>query len=298
MDLLEESLTELGSTYVEYAKGYLCNCVLSPITHARGGDRNRSLAIWPEINRYQCYSCGQKGEIQELFHKLYELMPSDKTEKIAAKWDNSLWHVKNRLKQRNTKSKFYLDEEILENFLPISGKPLDYLLDRKLDPEVIAWYDIRMNPAQDQAVFPIRDSKGLLGAIGRHIEKKQHYKYFHESTLVLGGEDRLKHSRIIVVEGWIDVLKITKWAADYDCDVVCCWTSRLSDHHIKALASWDKYVFLMLDQDKAGHTGANDFQNKYPGLSTRLNWDFKNQKNEIADCGDMTENQFRRLFDV
>ena len=54
----------------------------------------------------------------------------------------------------------------------------------------------------------------------------------------------------------------------------------------------------MLDQDSAGHKGAKKFAKEYPGLFTRLEWDFKNEKGEIADVGDMTESQFRSFFNV
>jgi DNA primase len=293
---LEESLSQI-TTYKEYSKGYLCKCPFAPKTHPKGYDRSPSLVVWPEINFHQCYSCGKKGRIEELFLELSRLIPNTLHDELAAKWADSLWHVHHKIKDRPKREKLYLDEDILEHFPVLED--YSYIFSRGVNSEAAKWYNLRYDPRADRVVFPVRDlTGGLLGFVGRDTQRKGHFKYFFESTFVLGGEDKLQNERIVIVEGFFDVLKAWPWAQSLGLDIACCWTATLSHEHIKTLAKLDKYVFLMLDQDSAGHKGAKKFAKEYPGLFTRLEWDFKNEKGEIADVGDMTESQFRSFFNV
>jgi len=293
---LESSLQQI-TTYKQFASGYLCRCPFAPKTHPKGTDRSPSLVIWEEINRFHCYSCNQKGTINDLFTNLARIIPSPLHEKLAADWGESLWHIRSKFIERNQHETIYLDEEILEHFPPVTGPGKDYLIvDRGIDEQAIIEYDIRYDPRSNRVVFPVRDRKGLLGFVGRNIKMKEHFKYFIESTKVLGGEDKFKYERIVIVEGFLDLLKCWPWANDMGLDVGVCWTATLSDTQIRKLANLDKYVYLMLDQDGAGNKGTDKFSKVYPGLSTRLTWDFLNVKGEIADVGDMTEQQFRSFY--
>ncbi len=293
VDLLD-SLNKI-TTVKEYAKGYLCKCPFAPKTHSKGYDRSPSLVVWPEIGRFACYSCGRKGIIPQLFTDLAELIPNPVHDELAVKWQDSLWHVTYKLREKPKTEKVYLSEEILEHFPPLED--FSYIQSRKIDKVAAIEYDLRMDHRSNRVVFPVRDTTGgLLGFVGRHTERKEHFKYFFESSLVLGGEDKLKHERIIIVEGIFDLLKAKPWAESLGIDIACCWTASLSTHHVKTLAKLDKYVYLMLDQDSAGNNGANKFARDYPGLATRLVWDFTNDKGEVSDVGDMTEEQFRSFY--
>lgn len=292
---LVESLDKI-TTYKEYSKGYLCKCPFAPKTHAKGYDRSPSLVVWPDINFFKCYSCGQTGNIRELFLDLARLIPNPTHDELAIKWADSLWHINYKFREKRQSEKIYLDDAILEHFPPLED--FSYLFARGVGEAAIKEYDIRYDPRMDRVVFPVRDAKGLLGFVGRDIKRKGHFKYAFESTLVLGGEDKLKHERIILVEGLIDLLKAWPWANSLGIDIACCWTATVSHQHIKTLAQLDKYVYLMLDQDDAGNKGSAKFGKEYPGLATRLVWDFRNENGEIADVGDMNESQFRSFFNV
>ena len=295
---LEECLGKI-TTYKTYSKGYLCRCPFASKTHAKGYDRSPSLAVWPEINFFGCYSCGVRGEIRDLFVKLAELIPTDLHKELSLKWQDSLWHIRHRLIERPESERVYLSEEILEHFPKVYGEGKDYLIhQRKVDESAIEEYDIRWDDRSRRVVFPVRDKTGLLGLVGRDIDRKGHFKYFLESNSVLCGEDKLKNERIAVVEGFLDILKVWPMANQLGIDLVCCGTASLSHKHVEILAERDAFVYLMLDQDDAGNKGATKFAKVYPGLSTRLVWDFKNEKGEIADVGDMTSEQFRSFFNV
>lgn len=293
---LEESLQQI-TTYKEYSKGFLCRCPFAPKTHPKKYDRSPSLVVWPEINFFQCYACNQKGSISNLFVDLARLLPTPLHEKLAAQWADSLWHIHSKLRDKPVLEKVYLDEQILEHFPEINQAGTSYLLSRGVDKAAIREYDIRYDPRSNRVVFPVRDyTRKLLGMVGRNIEKKEHFKYFVSTTQVLGGENKLRFDRIAIVEGFIDLLKAWPWATDLGIDIACCWTAQLSHDHVKRLAMLDKYVYLMLDQDGAGNKGAREFAKVYPGLSTRLVWDHKNEKGEVADVGDMTEEQFTSFW--
>lgn len=284
------------TTYVEYSKGYLCRCPFAPKTHQRGYDRSPSLAVWPEIGFFKCYACGQCGKIPELFTKLAAIIPNELHLGLADKWENSVWRVNYLFREKETSPKIILDEDILEHFPKLTD--FSYLDSRGVSREVVDVFDLRYDPRSDRVVFPVRDkTSSLVGFVGRGVSTKSHWKYFFESNLVLGGEDKLAYERIIVVEGFFDLLKAWPWARSMGLDIVCCWTATLSDTHINTLAKLDKYVYLMLDQDAAGNKGANKFAKVYPGLSTRLQWNFENEKGEISDVGDFTEQQFRGFFE-
>lgn len=293
---LETSLSKI-TTYKEFSGGFLCRCPFAPKTHPKKCDRSPSLVIYTDSNFFQCYSCGQKGRINELFTQLAVLIPSKIHEDLAFLWGESLWHIRSKLMERPLKEKVYLDEQILEHFPEINQAGTSYLLGRGVDKAAIREYDIRYDPRSNRVVFPVRDYTGkLLGMVGRNIEKKEHFKYFVSTTQVLGGENKLRFDRIAIVEGFIDLLKAWPWATDLGIDIACCWTAQLSHDHVKRLAMLDKYVYLMLDQDGAGNKGAREFAKVYPGLSTRLVWDHKNEKGEVADVGDMTEEQFTSFW--
>jgi len=294
---LEASLEKI-TTFKTFEKGYLCRCPFAPKTHTRSYDKSPSLVIWGEIDFYQCYSCGQRGHIKELFLDLAKLIPSNLHEELAVQWQDSLWHVRSRIKEREDYPLVKLDEGMLQFFPPVYGEGKQYLLEKRgIDNSAIEHYDIRFDERSNRVVFPLRTmNKDLVGFVGRDIARKGHYKYMAETSKLLGGEDKLKYERIVVVEGFMDVLKCWPWANELGLDVVCCWTATLSRHQIKTLAKLDKFVYLMLDQDAAGNKGAAKFGKEYPGLCTRLEWDFLNSKGEVADVGDMNETQFKGCF--
>ena len=293
---LETSLSQI-TTFKTFASGYLCRCPFAPKTHPKRTDRSPSLVIWEENCYFKCYSCGKHGTINDLFTELARIIPSPLHEKLASDWGESLWHIRSKLRDRPVPETIYLDEDILEHFPPVYGPGKDYLIrDRAIDERAILEYDIRYDERSKRVVFPVRDKTGLLGFVGRNIERKEHFKYFVESTKVLGGEDKFKHDRVAIVEGFMDLLKCWPWASDMGLDVGCCWTATLSETQVRKLANLDSYVYLMLDQDAAGSKGAEKFAKVYPGLSTRLAWGFTNDKGEVSDVGDMTEEQFRSFY--
>lgn len=294
MDLEEDlrSITDVKG----YSNGFLCRCPFAKVTHPRGFDRSPSLVVFPEYGFWRCYSCGMCGSVQELFTKLADTIPSDKHLRLADKWRDSMWEVRWKLREKPSNTELVeLDEQILSAFPTLED--YSYLHGRGISNESIKFFDIRWDSRSKMVVFPVRNfRKRLVGFVGRSVVEKSHRKYFFESSLVLGGEDKLKYERIVVVEGFMDVLKCWPWANELGLDVVCCWTATLSRHQIKTLAKLDKFVYLMLDQDAAGNNGAAKFGKEYPGLCTRLQWDFLNSKGEVADVGDMNETQFKGFF--
>ncbi len=124
------------------------------------------------------------------------------------------------------------------------------------------WQDGYYAFFRDRLTIPIRDHIGNIIAFGaRALHADQQPKYLNSSDSIiydksqtLYGIDHLKqwvkdHHAIIVVEGYFDVIALSK--AGYDIAVATCGTS-LTASHIKILQRYSDRIHFLFDADPAG----------------------------------------------
>ena len=124
------------------------------------------------------------------------------------------------------------------------------------------WQDGYYAFFRDRLTIPIRDHIGNIIAFGaRALHADQQPKYLNSSDSIiydksqtLYGIDHLKkwvkeHNAIIVVEGYFDVIALSK--AGYDIAVATCGTS-LTASHIKILQRYSDHIHFLFDADPAG----------------------------------------------
>lgn len=124
------------------------------------------------------------------------------------------------------------------------------------------WQDGYYAFFRDRLTIPIRDHIGNIIAFGaRALHADQQPKYLNSSDSIiydksqtLYGIDHLKqwvkdHQAIIVVEGYFDVIALSK--AGYDIAVATCGTS-LTASHIKILQRYSDRIHFLFDADPAG----------------------------------------------
>jgi DNA primase len=113
----------------------------------------------------------------------------------------------------------------------------------------------------DRVVFPVYNHQSkLVGAVGRAIgdDPKKYHNYFgFKSTKAMGGEDQYETARkkALLVEGFMDLLTLSPLCSEFDFDVYCSWTSKLSSRHASHLISRYQKLLVWYDKDEAGDEG-------------------------------------------
>lgn len=126
--------------------------------------------------------------------------------------------------------------------------------------------DIYYDRFRQRIMFPIRNKRGqVIGFGGRVLDDLQQPKYlnspetplFHKSNEVYGLYELLKKnpkpSRILLVEGYMDVVTLAQFGIDY---AVAALGTNLTATQLQLLFRSTPEVILCFDGDKAGHDAA------------------------------------------
>jgi len=291
---ISADLTKLGISHKEYSKGYICQCPFAEWTHEKGSDINKSLVIWPEIDKFQCYACGCKGDYYSFLTTVNKYRKDSVSAALLLGWSADAHRLKLKLR-RPVKQRFrreYFDDDLLQTFPSCVGTAGEkYLLSRGIT--CYEEFDTRFDRRTQRVIFPVRDKKGLLGAIGRGILRKEHYKYFINTSTIIGGEEKWQYDNLLLVEGFTDMLKIYPWAKDNRFDVGCTTTANISYRQVDILAKSGKMIYCMFDQDQAGEKGFSELERMYPSnLLYRIHWPFTSPNGNVKDPGDFSYSEF------
>ena len=302
---VSDDLTVLGIIHKDYSKGYICQCPFAQWTHQKGTDNNKSLVIWPEIDRFQCYACGQKGNYRQFLSEYARLSGDKEAARLLKLWSEDTYRLQLKLRQVGNRKqrtrKEYFDEDILLTFPTAVGTDAEEFLVRRGLRESLEPFDLRSDRINRMVVCPSRDKKGLLGLIGRSVDENstiKHKKYFCNPSTFLGGESLwTENPKLIVLEGYTDMLRIYPMARDAGQDVCCTWTANISQQQIDLIAQSGKIPYCYFDQDAAGDKGAEEFGKLYPSkLLYRVGWSYKNSKGQLKDTGEFTKEEFRETL--
>lgn len=268
-----------GIDFIETGKWLKMKCILP--TH---DDQNPSFYIHTEHLGFNCYGCGEKGNLDKLFELMGWSHDSHLLLDVVSKGD---WY---------DFMKDDIDEECkVRTFRPpVNYKPLlngngsaanfwKYLNDRKLTFLLKTFAIYYASNAKDddygyayknRILIPVHDIYGkYLWMEGRSIDKRnKKVKYYrpkgvdkNKHLYNIHKVIRLKYKHVIVVEGIIDAMIL--WVLGFP--AVCSFGANLSDPQIEILLNFDE-VILAFDNNKAGIKGYVKAKDKMLGTGVGL----------------------------
>ena len=270
-------------------------CPLASVTHSKGTDRNPSFGVSLGTQSFfHCFTCGYKGRFRSLLGIISDFFGLDLSTKItlADKLDRET--VESILfKKQDTHERLILSEKaLIWPSATTSLEAMEYLASRRINAETAKFWDLRFDEKNHNIVFPVR-TVGLNGAVGRNVHQKRYHNYFGmETSDCLGGYDKLSDNRkLILVEGFFDMVNIFPIVRKFGYDVVCSFTAKCSNVHKELILNTDKLLFVGYDQDAAGEKGYKEIQKSgmFRSLS-RIRW------KQDKDFGSFTEQELVELF--
>ena len=308
-----EVLNKLGISDTKYVRSsgvdwVMIHCPLAPFTHEGGTDRKPSCGISiGDSSAFNCFSCGCKGPLEGLVRSLAEFSCSEDLAKYSRKVrklnaPDLVASIMYKSRQRNKKEDLLLlNEQAINHWSPAWDSKIcrEYLNRRGIDEATSQFWDLRFN--NERVLFPVR-MNGLRGVVGRSISDsiKPRYKNLFGMTTadILAGYDKLTDNpKLMVVEGFFDMINVHRWAVDYGYDVLSTLTCRTTENQMKLLLKLDKKLLTCAyDQDKAGREGWKIFREMPAFNLARFKWSFRGGSKGIKDLGEFTEEEFRRLM--
>lgn len=280
-------------------KWMMIRCPLAFKTHSKGTDRNPSFGI-SEDGFFNCFSCKSSGRIQRLYSTLGELHGVDFSDKIREAKNLFKETVDTILSKKQVREDRLIlnDNALIWPSATEFSEAMDYLGTRRIGSEKAKFWDIRYDENKRMVVIPIR-TLGLNGAYGRSIEGRVHHNYFGCVTSdCLGGYDKLSDSpRLLIVEGFFDVINAFDVGKTKGFDCVCTFTSSCSSVQTELVLNTDKRVYCGYDCDEAGERGWTGTRDKkgikilFP-FASRFRW------SGVKDFGAMNEQQLNQIFKV
>lgn len=252
----------------ETPKYFLLSCPFAEYFHNKKTDNRPSFQISKDDESYYCYSCKCKGPFWDLLDQIKFLENrQDLNEDIKSLLSPKKFVVpscKTWFKYKENK-KVSLPQELLDRFpAAVETKAVDYIRYRNIDLNLAKRYNLRYDEERNRLLFPIYDELNFVGFQGRALEKDEnkYYNYFNiEKSHYLGGTNHLTNHRvIIVVEGFISLLKLKYLIPEFN--VVTVFGSTLSDEQAIKLINYDKLIISCFDNDEAGNSGRLIFNEK------------------------------------
>jgi len=264
-------------------KNYVALCPFHP-------DKNPSLNISKEKGLFHCFGCGEGGNIYNFVMKI-ENVSFERAVEIVAKWANveipQFEYNEERKKIYDIHEKLaeYFNKKLIENKEIIS-----YLEDRGLDYQTIQKFKLGFAPKSivefleenkeekidiketgifpysnfiERLMFPIRNVSGkIVGFSGRAL-KGEMPKYINSTDkffkkgetlygLYEGKEEILKTKEAILVEGYMDVIILSKNGIK---NSVSSMGTSFTEDQAKILKRFSDRVIISFDPDIGGIEG-------------------------------------------
>jgi len=295
----------------------LISCPMARWTHLSGQDAHPSCMVWYNDEKqtyYKCYSCGECGNLWQLFQEYgqktndpqvqalaLEVLKVDTPSissrfvrlynKILNKYDLDVFEDEVKIVPASVIEKYEL-----ATLNPIASK---YLEGRQVDVLTALRFNLRWDKHNFRICFPAYDEDGsCVGMVGRtvppgDVEKKRYFNYFNfNAAESLGGTNFVKdypYNKILVLEGYFDLLRSWQWCVELGILPVCTWKSKVSEKQLTKLVGFDKLLICGYDNDKAGQEGAVKFIREGGQLGATVR---KLQLPEGKDVGELTKEEF------
>lgn len=245
-------------------------CPLAQWLHSSRKDSHPSLSIKfgvpHEHTKFKCWTCKEQGKLSDLVDTYghlsknqavidlaIQLLDKDKPS-LSARFDAI--DIDGWVRDPEDMKVPVLAEEVLSRFHPAyeDRRAASYLTRRKVDEKDSTLWGLLYDSRNDRIVFPVRDfNNDLLGAVGRCIDDDVHPKYYNYLTFpagkTLGGFHEVDPftPKLIVVEGFFDVIRCFRWAIGFDASVVCTWRAEMSETQSELILGMDKTVSIWYD---------------------------------------------------
>ncbi len=294
-------------------------CPLARWTHQKGYDNSPSAGV--SINEdgssgFNCFTCHTRGPFSYMLKQYAEFSGEDLDELIEEIEEGEFLGPRTALSWEQRKARnqedvaMPIDESIyMDLYDSAVGHP--YLRERGISDATARKLELLYDPKDpaDKApriLFPVRDPEGLLygfsGRATKHTELKvRDYFGLAKAQMVLGSHLAGDYSRVVVVEGLVDVAMAFEHG-ECGCGVM---HSTFTDHQAAILKRIGKPVFDMYDNDKAGRDGSDLMRRKlvgklrvfgtnYPRI--RIEDDSEQGWHWLKDPGEMLEEEFKEML--
>lgn len=287
--IVKQSIRDDGTGWVTLS------CPFAKTNHKNGIDKNPSFGISVDPNgqsHYNCLSCGEKGKLSMLPHKLMSK---------GLKQYTSLIEVVAALKELEVEDSLTLTSKVrgLKPFEPdpyelyLTSNPMEsideskqaraYLKERDIPLSVATHMDLGYNSEDYRISFPIKWLDGkILGYSQRlaltksQIEtvKRKRPGYLDRLPKIKNTEDMnkdfclmgLEHykvgSKCLIVEGLFGLARMNTllFNQKHNLTPLAALGSSLKDNQVDLLASLFRRVFIAFDNDNSGRVGAYKLQ--------------------------------------
>lgn len=265
-----------------------------PDRHSRG-DNNPSWSINAETGVHFCFSCGYRGTLRQLIADLTGEVPRDLDyELTAASRRRHNTKVRERRERAVAKEvpepEIFVSEYALQSYVEV---PLTECDGRRLDPDLVDFYEVRWDDNQDYWIIPVRDFEGKL--LGWQEKAKGHFKnvpFGMSKSKSLFGLKQFVGTTAVLVESPLDVIRMASVGIPGG---VASYGANVSDEQMGELINTAMTVVLALDHDDAGRGSMLRLIDKYRKRS-RLKI-VRYRRDDPKDVGEMDASQIMRLLD-
>lgn len=254
-------------------------CPLAEWMHDKRTDHHASMSIRfgkpPTV--FKCFSCNEAGTISQLIGSYASLANRSDLQALSVELlESDRLSLKSCLEELDTnlqdwmfiqdrKVEYSIDLSIVEGLIDVydATQSKEYLTKNRKPPisqKLAKEFNLKYDFAKRRVVFPVVNiDNRIVGAVGRTVcDEEPKYKNYYgfRATDHLGGIDKLwGGKRILIVEGYFDLLNAFKYRKKFNYDVLCTWKAQVSEEHAKQLLKLDKPIWCGFDDDDAGELG-------------------------------------------
>ncbi len=308
--------------------GYLvCPCPFAEFYHERGTDTAPSFNVKISntgLSGYNCFTCGQRGNMSTLARSLGRLRGED-LRNLSAK--ATLWEIVSDYGDFDDEddTSFLTPDEPLDKKAVAGTYPKaftkkhsrDYLKGRGVSEKTAKALGLLYDPDDCRILFPVISRKGeLFGWTGRTILSEFQYPYrkygkvrdyrFRKSYHLLNEYRMRKGLPTLVVEGLFAVALAVERGIEKYANVVAPMGASLSATQASLLIDWGEPVYLCFDNNSSGKVGMYGQYNKAAGeyegggaidaLKNELAVRVCKYPKGIDDPDELTNKQFKRMI--
>ena len=269
-------------------------------------DINPSLQLDYSTGKWFCYGCGRSGDALgfvknieksndlEACKKLVKIMRSKKVREVKIR-DVVIKDRADNQQALNEAGDDYFGLKSIDwaDVDPEAQVIKDYMLRRGFTVETLNKAKAKYTYKYAYPImFPLLDNGEFKGWVCRtnvkSVEQKRKYLYntgFSRSTTLVG--DYAKRSTVMVVEGYMDMLKMRQFGVKH---VVALLGWKATDNQIAKLKEQGVVnIISALDTDECGQKGSRYLENFFTVVRFQY-------PEGVKDAGDLTKEQFKKAY--
>lgn len=233
---------------------------LCPGHKARTGheDAHPSWSINQTTYAHHCFSCGYSGNLSSLYRDMLGEVPED------LEWELTKQSVQSSLQPKQEVVKELdgpvINEWTLKNYAPIPEKLMEL---RRLKRDALDKYEVRWDKEGKTWVLPIRSSVGTL--MGYQFRQKGGFINYptdlKKSECLFGFPQLADEDIITLVESPLDAVRLYGLGIP----ALSSFGAHVSAPQALLLARNYRRVVVALDNDAAGHRGAESLLRRFQG---------------------------------